>query len=355
VSEQRPWSGQQAGPGGPPGSYSPPGGYSPAGGYGQGGPPGYGQPPPPGYGSAPPPGYGQPPPPGYGQVPPGYGQAPPPPGYGQVPPGYGQPPGGYPPSPGGYGSGGPPRRKGAGLILGIVAASLALLAAIGGVVIALTRDDRGQPVTTVTPAPPTVPPATAPPDPPATPSPTSRPSDPATAEPTTAPPRTRAPASPRATEPPSPPAGDRVELIRGITIAPAEGWEVRDANDQSALLSNGREAFLGRVLEAKRGTNAEQLCDAYNREITKDAADQRYAEPEPIDSMPSNKLRGASCQAAVTDTSGQETTELLLSTLVSVRNDGLTVVATLVFFEDTERSAGEDAGAMASSMIEGQL
>lgn len=246
-----------------------------------------------------------------------------------------------------------PGRKSPGLIIGIVLASVLLLAAVGGIVIALNRDDGDQPVTTVTPGTPPAPPPTDPTEP-ATPVPSDRPTTEPSDRATSAPPPSRAP-TPRPTEPPSPRSGDRVELSKGITIDPVEGWEVRDSDRNAALLSNGKEAFLGRVLEVKRGANAEQFCEAYNREITKEGTDQEYAEPEPIQKMPSSKLKGASCLARLTDTSGQESVQIYLSTLVSVRNDGLTVAASLIFLKNTKEAVGKDAAAMAGSMIAGQL
>ncbi|AUG77223.1 hypothetical protein CFP65_2389 [Kitasatospora sp. MMS16-BH015] len=100
--------------------------------YGQ--PPQYGAPPPQGYGQPQPP-YGRPPQPQpYGQPQQGYGQQQPPP-YGQ--PGYGYPqqaqpqpqPGyGYPQQPGfGYPSPPPPQKNRAGLVIGLVLASVVLI------------------------------------------------------------------------------------------------------------------------------------------------------------------------------------------------------------------------------------
>ncbi|PWV52741.1 hypothetical protein [Nocardiopsis sp. L17-MgMaSL7] len=129
--------GQPPPPNGPQGPY--PGQQPP-----QGPPPGYGQQPPQG----PPPGYGQPPqgppgqfppqgpPPGYGQQPPqgppaGFGQQPPQGPPGQFPP-YGAP-GQYPP---GHGPQGAPKKK-TGLIVGAAVGAVVLVAAIGGVLIAV--------------------------------------------------------------------------------------------------------------------------------------------------------------------------------------------------------------------------
>ncbi|MFE1168665.1 hypothetical protein [Nocardiopsis sp. NPDC058789] len=118
---QGPYPGQQ--PQGPPHGYGqqppqgPPGQFPPQGMPPQGPPPGYGH----GYGQQPPQG----PPPGFGQQPP---QGPP----GQFPP-PGMPPQGPPP---GYGPPGAPRKR-TGLIVGGAIGAVVLVAAIGGVVIAL--------------------------------------------------------------------------------------------------------------------------------------------------------------------------------------------------------------------------
>lgn len=339
--------GPQPGPGGGP-APQPPGGYPPAGGYPPGGPPGSQPGGPPGYG--PPSGY----PPGYG-APPGY---PPSGGY--------PPPGGYPPQPGYPGSGGypgqpgygppgspptgPAKKKSTALILGIVTASVLLLTAIGGIVIALTRSGNDQPVSTITPSQPAEPPASSEPDPPASPEPA--PSDPS--EPATSPSPARPRPSTAPTQSPDRPGGERIGLGEGISLTPAAGWEVKDKGDSAALLSNGREAFLGRVATVERGTNAAQLCDAYNRQITDKSTNQKYAEAKSV-KLPSSKLRGASCSAQVTDSSGQESRTIYLTTLVSVRTDGVTALATLIYFEDTEEEVGSQANAMAGSMISTQV
>lgn len=365
-SGQWPAEGQQPGAGGP---YPPSnqGGYPPS---GQGGyPPGQGGIPPPNQGGYPP-GQGGYPPPGPGGGGPGsYGPdgGNPPGGYGAsggYPPGGGYPPaggyagpgsGGYGPSqPAAYSGGGrPPGRKSPGLIIGIVVAAIVLLTAVGGIIIALTRGGQDQPVSTVTPAPQAPAPTEPAPSDPA-------PSDPGPSSPDPSSPGPSSPApssSPSSSTPttPSPPSGDRINLGQGIFLVPADGWSLKDKGDNAALVSNGEEAFLGRVLTVKKGTNAEQLCDAYNREITKDGTDQEYQEAKPIDKMPAKKLSGASCLARVTDTSGQESLQIYVSTLISVRTDGLTVAATLLFFEQSADAVGKDASAMAASMLAGQV
>ena len=130
--------------------------------------------------------------PGYGQQPPGYPNQPPPGGYATAGwlsaqnqpgglPAAGPGPGGYPPQPAGRwlptagwaGRTGssrqpqppqPPRpasKKSPALIIGIVVAAVVLLAAVGGIIMALTRGG-SEPVTTVSPSAPTTEPTTDP-------------------------------------------------------------------------------------------------------------------------------------------------------------------------------------------------
>jgi hypothetical protein len=322
-----------------PGQWGPQGGYPPQGqgGYPQEQPaPGYGQQPPPGFPPQQQPGYnpqgtyapqggyppqGQPPPAGYGQP----GQQPPP-GYG--PQGAGLPPGGYPPQ-----GAGQPAKKSTGLIIGIVVAAVVLLAAIGGIVMVLNRDDGKHPVVSITPTE------------------SAAPTEQPTAEPTSKPSSSQPSGS--QTQPPS---GDSVDLGKGISLTPASGWEVQKTGNGVAQLSNGQSVFLGQVIQAEPATNPGQLCDAWHRKIAEDTSNGKFAQPKSID-LGTQKLKGATCQAQVTVSNGQGSATVVLFSLVSVRgSDGVTVIGSTSFGEGggTDQLS-KDFTAMVNSMLQGQV
>ena len=287
----------------PPQAYSPQPGYSPQGTYApQGGYPPQGQPP----------GYGQP------------GQ--------QPPPGYGAPAGGMPPGYPPQGAG-QPAKKSTGLIIGIVVAAVVLLAAIGGIIMVLNRDNGGQPPVSITPSEP-VPPTT---------------------EPTTQP--TGKSPQPTATDTGGgQPSGNSVDLGKGISLTPASGWEVQKTGNGVAQLSNGQNVFLGQVIQAEPATNPGQLCDAWHRKIAEDTSNGKFSQPKNVD-LGTQKLKGATCQAQVTVSNGQGSATVVLFSLVSVRaSDGVTVIGSVSFAEGggTEQ-LGKDFTAMVNSMLQGQV
>lgn len=329
-----------------PGGY-PPAGYPPAG-YP---PPGY----PPGPHGAPPPGYAPTPPQGaYAPGPSPQGGYDPRAGYGQA--------GGYQSQPGGYGPQGPgggyrgapgqpPRKKSSALILGIVAGALVLLVALGGIVMALTRGGGSdQPSSSITPgqaAPPT--------DQPSSDS-SSDPTSPPSPAPTD-PPETTAPSSePPSTKPTKEPqqGGSSVSLGKGISVTPAPGWKADQKGDGSAQFSNGTSLFVGLVGDVEPGSNPTQFCDAYHRRLAEKATDGKFNDPESLD-LKSSKLKGASCLAQVTVSSGQGSSDLMIYSVVSIRKDGVTVVGTLYFTKATDtKELGQEFVSMVNSMLKGQ-
>jgi hypothetical protein len=305
------------------------GGWPPQGGYSQGypsqGQPGdYGQQPPPG--GYPPQAGGYGPQGAYGPQA-GY----PPQGY---PPGV---PGGYPPVGHGYGGappGGPPPKKSPAMIIGVVAAAVVLLAAVGGIILVLNQGDDTQPGSTITPSPPTAQPSTSP-------GPTDQP--------------TASQPSAKPTEPTQQPTGDAIELGNGISLTPADGYEVQKTGSGFARLTNGEQQFLGQVIQVERNTNPGQLCDGWHRQIAADQADGEFADPKTAD-LNSTKIKGASCVGTFTASNGSGSQKIFVFSLVSVRTDGVTVLGTEYFLEDADSDQlNRDFTAMVNSMLEGQL
>jgi hypothetical protein len=321
----------QAGPGGLPPSHQ--GGYpsqgQPGGYSSQGAPGGYGQQPQ--LGGYPSQTGGYTPPGGYG------------PQAGYPPQGYS--PGGYPPAGPGFTAappGGPPSRKSPAMIIGIVAAAVVLLAAIGGIILVLNRGDDGQPGSTITPGTPTVEPTTEPTELPTSPGTTDRPTGkPTTTEPTQAP-----------TEEPS---GNAIDLGNGISLTPADGYEVQKAGNGYARLSNGEQLFLGQAIQVDASANPGQLCDAWHRKMAEGQSNGRFSDPKTAE-LNSAKLKGATCAGRFTASNGSGSQDIFVFTLVSVRTDGVTSLGTMYFRDGADsEQLNRDFTAMMNSMLRGQL
>ena len=345
MSQNPPWPQQ---PGGYPQDYPQQGGY-PQQGY-------------------PPPGYPQ-----QGQPPPGQPQQAMPQG-GYQPQSYlgpfqGQPPqggypgqggqGGYQPPPAGpYGTpaGSQPPRRSTGVIIGIVVAAVVLLVAVGGIVMALGSRGGDDPVSTITPTPlpvpsgdPTNPPTTAP-----TETPGPQPSQP-TEAPTTAPPSSAPPSNKPTKKPTTPPSADSIDLGNGVRLTPADDWQVKSKKKSAVQLANGRDIFLAVVAKDEPGTNPTQTCDGYHREVAKQYTNGKFSDPKKID-LGTSKLKGATCAAQVTLTNGGDALKVYIYSLVSVRTDGLTVVGSLYFTEDSDmKSINKDFNSMVNSMLRTQV
>ena len=260
----------------------------------------------------------------------------------------GQPQGGYPgqgggyqppPSGGGARTGGKSPRKSTGLIIGIVVAAVVLLVAVGGIIMALAGGG-DEPVSTITPSAPTTPSA----------EPTTEPTDEPT-EPSSAPPTSSQPTD----QPTQAPTGDTIDLGNGVKLTPAGGWQVKSEKSGAAQLSNGRDVFVGIVAQLPKESNPGQTCDAYHRDIAKSYTNGKFDEPKSVD-LGSKKLNAASCVAQVTIANGGNAIQVYIFSLVSVRTDGLTVVGSLYFTEDSDtKQLDQDFGTMVNSMLKGQV
>ncbi len=307
-----------------------PGQWGPQGGY-----------PPQGQGSYPP----QQPSPGYPPQQPGPGYPPqggyaPQPGYnpqGTYAPQGGYPPQGpQPPQDGGYiPPPAEPTKKSPAMIIGIVVAAVVLLAAVGGIIMVLTGDGEEPPPVTITPSQP-VPP-------------TEQPTEQPTAQPSTDQPQ------PTPSESSTPPSGEAVDLGKGISLAPAPGWEVEKTGQGVAQLSDDKSVFLGQAIQVDPSTNAGQLCDAWHRKVAEGSSNGKFAEPQTVD-LGTTKLKAAVCNAQVTVSNGQGSTTILMFSLVSVRqSDGVTVIGTIYFTPNVDtQQLDKDFSLMINSMLQGQ-
>jgi hypothetical protein len=222
-----------------------------------------------------------------------------------------------------------------------VVAAVVLLVAVGGIIMALGGGD-DEPVSTITPSP--------------QPTPTENPSSEPSTEPSTQP---TEPSSAPSTNQPSDkptqaPSGDTVDLGNGVKLTPAPNWQVRSEKGGAAQLVNGRDIFIGIVAKLPADSNASQTCDAYHRDIGKEYTNSKFAEPKKVD-LGTKKLSGATCSAQVTVANGGSAIQVYIFSLVSIRTDGLTVVGSLYFTEDSDTtSLDKDFTAMVNSMLKGQ-
>ena len=302
------------------------------------------------------PGQGQPPyaqgnpqqpgPQGYGQQ--GYGQQ----GYPQQ--GYGQQgypqqgghpylpgQGGHPPQgPGGQPgyrpsgpTGAPPPKKSPLLLIGIVVAAVVALVAIGGIIIGLTSGNREVPASTITPSP-----QTPPPDEPGS-SPSPSPSTP----------------SGGSTPGAGGGGGTVVEIGHGVSLVPADGWEVKKATASLAQLTDSKNVYIGQTTVVEADSNPGQICTAWHKQLAEGEGGGKFSAPKNAD-VGADKLKAATCSAQITASSGQGSTELLLVSVVSVRStDGVAVVGTVAFTAASDQDAlQKDFSSMSNSMIETQ-
>jgi hypothetical protein len=252
----------------------------------------------------------------------------------------GYPPGAYPGASAGYpsGAGGPPPKKSRATIIGIVAAAVLLLAAIGGVILVLTQGGETQPDATITPTPTAEPTAEAP-----------------SAQPTSASPSGRQSTPLQPTGGPNPvPSGEAISLDHGISLTPADGYQLEKSGTGYARLSNGDQLFLGQAITVDPGTNPEQLCDAWHRKIAEGQANGQFGNPETAD-LNTKNLEGATCTGMFTASNGSGSQDVVVFSLVSVRSDGVTAIGTMYLSKDADSDQlNKDFTAMMNSMLQDQ-
>jgi pyruvate/2-oxoglutarate dehydrogenase complex dihydrolipoamide acyltransferase (E2) component len=221
------------------------------------------------------------------------------------------------------------------MIIAIVAAAIVLLAAVGGIIMVLTRGAEEQPDVTITPSQP-VPP---------TEQPTSEPTGQPTAEP-----------QPTPTPTSQTPTAGAIDIGNGIRLKPAAGWQVKKTGENVAQLSDGKSVFLGQSLQISQSTNPGQLCDAWHRDVAEGTSNGKFQDAKDTN-VGTSSLKAATCVAEVTVSGGQGTTKLYLFSMVSVRqNDGVSVIGTAYFTPNAEtEQLNKDFTSMVNSMLESQV
>jgi hypothetical protein len=223
-----------------------------------------------------------------------------------------------------------------------VVAALVALVAIGGIAMALSGGgDDAVPDTTITPGQPTAPP-------------TDQPTTDPGSSPSSEPSASSGPASPGAT--PGQSGGSAISLGNGVSVTPASGWSVRKKTSNVAQLSDGDNLFLGQAVKIDKGTNPGQLCTAWHKQVAEGTSGGKFADPKTLD-LGTSKLKGASCAAQVTVSSGQGSSTVLLVSVTSVRqSDGVTVLGTVYFTSSAdETQLNKDFSSMVNSMLRTQV
>ena len=236
--------------------------------------------------------------------------------------------GGFPPQ------GTPPGKKSPIMLIGIVVAAVVLLAAIGGIILVLNKGDKTQPGSTITPT-----------------QPTSQPTDQPTEQPsgqTTQP--TDQPTDQQTTQP----GGQSIDLGGGISLTPAEGYQVEKTEEGFARLSNGKQIFVGQTGKLDPSTNPGQFCDSFHHKVTEGNANPRYADPKTVNINP--KVKAATCQAVSTVSAGSGSGDVYVASLVSIRTDGLALIGTIFFTKGADTNQlNKDFSFMVNSMLRGQI
>lgn len=304
-----PQQGQPGSPGGP----FPPGGQP----YPQGGrPPQGGGYPQPGYGPA-------------GQYPPAGASGP---FGGGSQPGY--PGGGYQPQ--------PPKPKSNGMVIGIVVAGLAVVALAGWLLMTLLGPSGGDPTPSVSPT------VSAPSTPPPSPQPSPDPSTDPSTDPSPDP-------SPSTST--NPPSSGNLEVGLGISVAPATGWQQTSRNELKNYteLSNGKALLATQAFRVEGQVSGTDVVASYMKQITATMTGVSTKTPSVMDVKNSRLSVGIGSWSGTRATS-QGSVKLSYVTIISVRDDGLAVMSTLIVPSGTTvASVQNDYLAMTNSLLNSQL
>ena len=218
------------------------------------------------------------------------------------------------------------------MLIGIVVAAVVLLAAIGGIILVLNKGDKNQPGSSITPT-----------------QPTSQPTDQPTEEPSGSTQPTDQP-----TDQTTQPGGQSIDLGGGISLTPAEGYQVEKTEQGFARLSNGKQIFAGQTGKLDPSTNPGQFCDSFHHKVTEGNANPRYAEPKTVNINP--KVKAATCQAVSTVSAGNGSGDVFVASLVSIRTDGVALIGTIFFTKGADTNQlNKDFSFMVNSMLTGQI
>ncbi|MFT3833797.1 MAG: hypothetical protein QM711_10840 [Micropruina sp.] len=263
---------------------------------------------------------------------------------GQYPPAGGQAPFGGQPGTGGYPGGGgfspaPAKPKSNGMVIGIVVAGLAVVALAGWLLMTLLGPGGGGPTPTVSPTVSTQ--TTAP-----TPQPTQ------STDPTTDPTPQPSPTTTTNTNP-----GGGVEVGLGVSITPADGWRQSSRNELKNYteLSNGKAFLATQAFRVEGQVTGKDVVTQYMKQITAGLTGVTTRNPEVLD-VKNDRLSAGIASWAGTKATSQGSVKVSYVSIIAVRDDGLTVMSTLIVPAGTTvASLQDDYLTMTNSMLNSQL
>ncbi|MCW3157174.1 hypothetical protein [Micropruina sonneratiae] len=246
--------------------------------------------------------------------------------FGQRPPG------------GGYGGGfqpQPAKPKSNGVVIGIVVAGIAAVALLGWLLMTMFGGGN-DPDPTPTP---TVSTQTTDPGPSPTPTETTS-TDP----------------SPSPTTSTSTPAGS-AEVGLGVSVAPADGWQQTSRNELKNYteLSNGKALLATQAFRVEGNVTGKDIVTAYMKQITENMTGVSSKDPATMD-VKNERLSVGIGSWAGTRATSQGSVKLQYVSIISVRDDGLAVMSTLIVPSGTTvASQQDDYLAMTNSLLSSQL
>ncbi|MFT3969220.1 MAG: hypothetical protein QM695_02815 [Micropruina sp.] len=280
---------------------------------------------------------GQPYPPGGGYPQPGYGPAEYPPAGASGPFGGGSQPG----YPGGGYHPRPPEPKSNGMVIGIVVAGLAVVALAGWLLMTLFGPSGGDPTPTVSPT-------------------VSTPSNPSSPQPSPDPstdPSTDPSPDPSPSTSTNPPSSGGLEVGLGVSVAPASGWQQSSRNELKNYteLSNGKALLATQAFRVEGQVSGTDVVASYMKQITSTMTGVSTKTPSVMDLKNSRLSVGIGSWSGTRATS-QGSVKLSYVTIISVRDDGLAVMSTLIVPSGTTvASVQSDYLAMTNSLLYSQL
>ncbi len=244
---------------------------------------------------------------------------------------------GYPGGGGGF-QPQPPKPKSNGMVIGIVVAGLAAVALAGWLLMSIFGSGGGDPTPSVSPT------ASAPSTPP-----TPQPSPSTSTDPTPQP-------SP-STSTSTPPAGGALEVGLGVSVTPADGWRQssRDELKSYTELTNGKALLATQAFRVDSGVTGKDIVTAYMKQIT---ANMTGVSSKPAATMDvkTDRLSVGIGSWSGTRATAQGSIKLSYVSIISVRDDGLAVMSTLILPPGVGLdSVQADYTAMTNSMLNSQL
>lgn len=246
----------------------------------------------------------------------------------------------------GYPGGGfqpqPPKPKGNGMIIGIVVAGLAVVALAGWLLMTLFSPGGGDPTPSVSPTVSTQ--QSTPPSPQPSPDPSTDPSTDPSPDPSPS------------TSTNTPPAGG-VEVGLGVSVTPATGWQQtsREEMKNFTQLSNGKALLATQAFRVEGQVSGTDVVASYMKQITENMTGVSTKTPSVMDVKNSRLSVGIGSWSGTRATS-QGSVKLSYVTIMSVRDDGLTVMSTLIVPSGTTvASVQDDYLEMTNSLLNSQL